>query len=111
MNNKDKDKDEIGLLSEMIDSLRRETKIKVSSLQTSIKLLDARVGQIEENVKNFNEQINILSGNDQSLSWNISQGINDVRVDLYKVKNELSNALSPGLGPKKIVRVNSRARV
>jgi len=105
-----KDKDEIALVLETLDSLKRETKIKVSSLQTSVKLLDARVGQIEENIKNFNEQINVLSGNDQSLSWNLSRGINDVRVDLYKVKNELTNALSPGLGPKKIVRVCSRPR-
>jgi len=106
MNNK-----EIDLLAEQIDSLKRETKIKIESLKTSVKLLDARIGQIEENIKNLNDHVNILSSNDQSLSWNISRGINDVRVDLYKVKNELSNALSPGLGPKKIVRVNSRARV
>jgi len=105
-----KDKDEIALLCEQVDSIKRETKLKIGSLITSVKLIDARVNQIEENMKNFNEQINVLSGNDQSLSWNISRGINDLRVDLYKTKNELTNAISPGQGPKKIVRVSSRPK-
>jgi len=105
MNNK-----EIDLLAEQIDSLKRETKIKIESIKTSVKLLDARIGQIEENIKNLNDHVNILSSNDQSLSWNISRGINDLRVDQYKLKNELTNIISPGQGPKKIVRVCSRSK-
>jgi len=101
-----KDKDEIALLTEIIDKQNRE----IRSLRTIVKLQDARIGQIEETIKNFNENINVLSSNDQSLNWNLSRAVNDLRVDLYKKTNELTNAISPGQGPKKIVRVCSRPK-
>jgi len=105
-----KDKDEIALICERMDCMERKFNMKIGSLATTVKLQDARLSQNEEKDKNQDEQISILSGNDQSLSWNISRVNNDLRVDLYKVKNELTDKLAPQLGPKKIVRVCSRSK-
>jgi len=109
-----KDKDEIALLSEIMDKNNRETrenKVKIGSLQTSVKLHDARFGQIEENIKNIYKHISTLSCNDETLSSNIATVQNDSALEINKVRNELKNVISPGQEPKKIVRVNSRARV
>jgi len=105
-----KDKDEIALICERIDSIERKFNMKIGSLATTVKLQDARLSQVEEKDKNRDEQMNILSGNDQSLNWNLSRAVNDLRVDQYKLKNELTNIISPGQGPKKIVRVCSRPK-
>jgi len=115
-----KDKDEIALLSEIIDTQKRAIvslteivdtqKRSIISLRTSNKLLDARVSQDEENIKILFKHINTLSFNDQTLSSNIATVQNDSALELNKLRNELKNDISPGQEPKKIVRVNSRAR-
>jgi len=108
-----KDKDEIALLCEQIDFLKKENKNKdriIASLQTSLKLTDARISSAENTIDEMSKNQMQLSQNDEALNFNLSTCINNVRYDVNKLRfdvNQKMEAAKPVEGVKKINRLTS----